>query len=116
MMCGCRIGVEKNQFHIVYEFIGHAFRASCRGSSPGNSSFLTQIFVLNSAYGLMTAVAAMDAGAIPASLSGRILVAVNAAIILEAAPGIGDAAHLATYQQAEAVNRLIVAALDDGDG
>ena len=41
---------------------------------------MTQIFVLNSAYGLMTAVAAMDAGAIPASPSGRILVAVNAAI------------------------------------
>ncbi|MDT0182505.1 polysialyltransferase family glycosyltransferase [Microbacterium sp. ARD31] len=59
---------------------------------------MTQIFVLNSAYGLMTAVAAMDAGVIPASPSGRILVAVNAAIIPEAAPGIGDAAHLATLR------------------
>lgn len=56
---------------------------------------MTQIFVLNSAYGLMTAVAAMDAGAIPASPSGRILVAVNAAIIPEAAPGIVDAPDLA---------------------
>ena len=51
MMWG--IGVEKNQFHIVYEFIGHAFRASCRGSSPGNSSFLTQIFVLIAAVRLL---------------------------------------------------------------
>ncbi|MFI8633022.1 polysialyltransferase family glycosyltransferase [Microbacterium sp. NPDC077663] len=59
---------------------------------------MTQIFVLNSAYGLMTAVAAMDAGAIPASPSGRILIAVNAAIIPEAAPGIVDAPELATLR------------------
>ncbi|MCM3694921.1 alpha-2,8-polysialyltransferase family protein [Microbacterium oleivorans] len=59
---------------------------------------MTQIFVLNSAYGLMTAVAAMDAGAIPASPSGRILIAVNAAIIPEAAPGIVEARELATLR------------------
>ncbi|MCK6079566.1 alpha-2,8-polysialyltransferase family protein [Microbacterium sp. EYE_5] len=59
---------------------------------------MTQVFVLNSAYGLMTAVAAMDAGAIPASGSGRILVTVNAAIIPEAADGIDTAAHLATLR------------------
>ncbi|MFJ6677986.1 polysialyltransferase family glycosyltransferase [Microbacterium sp. NPDC091382] len=59
---------------------------------------MTQIFVLNSAYGLMTAVAAMDAGAIPASAAGRILVAVNAAIVPEAGDGIGDASHLATLR------------------
>ncbi|THE08562.1 hypothetical protein E1I21_02655 [Microbacterium oleivorans] len=59
---------------------------------------MTQIFVLNSAYGLMTAVAAMDAGAVPASTSGRILVAVNAAIIPEAGDGIVDAPHLASLR------------------
>ncbi len=59
---------------------------------------MTQIFVLNSAYGLMTAVAAMDAGALPASSSGRILVAVNAAIIPEAGDGIVDAPHLAALR------------------
>ncbi|CAL4861292.1 polysialyltransferase family glycosyltransferase [Microbacterium sp. MM2322] len=59
---------------------------------------MTQIFVLNSAYGLMTAVAAMDAGALPASPSGRILVAVNAAIIPEAGEGIVDAPHLASLR------------------
>lgn len=59
---------------------------------------MTQIFVLNSAYGLMTAIAAMDAGVIPNSTSGRILVAVNAAIVPEAGRGIGDAPHLATLR------------------
>jgi len=59
---------------------------------------MTQIFVVNSAYGLMTAVAAMDAGALPASRAGRILVAVNAAIIPEVGEGIVDAAHLATLR------------------
>ncbi|MFL0565118.1 polysialyltransferase family glycosyltransferase [Microbacterium sp. 179-I 1D1 NHS] len=59
---------------------------------------MTQIFVVNSAYGLMTAVAGMDAGAIPAAGEARILVAVNAAIIPEVGEGIVDAAHLATLR------------------
>ncbi|KIP02931.1 hypothetical protein PHLGIDRAFT_95413 [Phlebiopsis gigantea 11061_1 CR5-6] len=37
-------GVEKGDFHITYDFISHTFRASTRGSSPGNSSFMSQIY------------------------------------------------------------------------
>ena len=37
-------GVEHNRFHITYDFISHAFRASCRGSSPGNSDFMSQVY------------------------------------------------------------------------
>lgn len=55
---------------------------------------MTQVFVLNSAYGVMTAVAAIDAGVIPPPTSGRVLVTVNAAIIPEAAEGIVDAPDL----------------------
>lgn len=56
---------------------------------------MTQIFVLNSAYGLMTAAAAMDAGVVPPDPAGRLLLAVNAALVPEAAAGIADAPHLA---------------------
>ncbi|WP_405374538.1 MULTISPECIES: polysialyltransferase family glycosyltransferase [unclassified Microbacterium] len=59
---------------------------------------MSQVFVLNSAYGLMTAVAAIDSGRIAAAPSGRILVAVNAAIIPEAAESIADAPHLASLR------------------
>ncbi|MFS0865997.1 polysialyltransferase family glycosyltransferase [Microbacterium sp. 179-B 1A2 NHS] len=59
---------------------------------------MTQVFVVNSAYGLMTAVAAMDAGVIGTPADGRVLVTVNAAIIPEAAEAIGEASHLATLR------------------
>lgn len=54
---------------------------------------MTQVFVLNSAYGLMTAVSAIDAGIIPPG--DRVLVAVNTAIIPEAARSIAEEAGLA---------------------
>ena len=38
------IGVEKGKFHITYDFIGNVFRASTRGSSPGNNGFMDQIY------------------------------------------------------------------------
>lgn len=60
---------------------------------------MTQIFVLNSAYGLMTAAAAMDTGAVPPSSGERILVAVNAAMIPEAAAGILGAPQLAPLRE-----------------
>jgi hypothetical protein len=37
-------GVEQGQFHITYDFIGNVFRASSRGSSPGNSGLIDQIY------------------------------------------------------------------------
>lgn len=39
-------GVRKGRFHITYDFIGHVFRCSTRGSSPGNSGLLDQVYVL----------------------------------------------------------------------
>lgn len=39
-------GVEKGKFHITYDFIGHTFQASTRGSSPGNSGLLDQLYAL----------------------------------------------------------------------
>ena len=38
-------GVERGKFHITYDFIGHAFRASTRGSSPGNHGLMDQLYV-----------------------------------------------------------------------
>lgn len=43
---GAAAGVEKGKFHITYGFIGNTFRASTRGSSPGNSSLLDQVYML----------------------------------------------------------------------
>lgn len=40
------VGVEKGKFHITYDFIGNAFRASCRGSSPGSNGFMDQIYCI----------------------------------------------------------------------
>ena len=37
-------GIAKGKFHITYDFISNVFRASSRGSSPGNSSLLSQIY------------------------------------------------------------------------
>ncbi|KAI0821010.1 oxidoreductase [Irpex lacteus] len=37
-------GVVKGKFHITYDFIGNIFRASTRGSSPGNHSLLDGIY------------------------------------------------------------------------
>ncbi|KAI0343504.1 oxidoreductase [Trametopsis cervina] len=37
-------GVAKGKFHITYDFIGNVFRASSRGSSPGNHGLLDQIY------------------------------------------------------------------------
>lgn len=72
---------------------------------------MTQVFVLNSAYGLMTAVAALDAGTIPESRGMRILLTVNAAVIPEAVPDLGDAPHLrgllARFDRVESLNALL---------
>ena len=38
-------GVERGKFHITYDFIGHAFRASTRGSSPGSNGLVDQFYV-----------------------------------------------------------------------
>lgn len=51
---------------------------------------MTQVFVSNSAYGLMTAIAAIDAGAVPGA-DRRVLVSVNAAVVPETASGPGEA-------------------------
>ncbi|PSR73882.1 hypothetical protein PHLCEN_2v10302 [Hermanssonia centrifuga] len=45
-------GVEKGQFHITYDFIGNVFRASTRGSSPGNNSLLDQVYSMIGAIAL----------------------------------------------------------------
>ncbi|KAI0689747.1 oxidoreductase [Cytidiella melzeri] len=45
-------GVSKGHFHITYDFIGNIFRASTRGSSPGNSSLLDQIYAFIGAFAL----------------------------------------------------------------
>lgn len=34
----------KGKFHITYDFIGNIFRASTRGSSPGNHSLLDGVY------------------------------------------------------------------------
>jgi 3-dehydrosphinganine reductase len=39
-------GVVSGKFHITYDFIGHVFRASSRGSSPGNGGLLDQAYAL----------------------------------------------------------------------
>ena len=39
-----KTGVEKGDFHITYGLIGNLFRASTRGSSPGNSGPLSQLY------------------------------------------------------------------------
>ncbi|KAJ3487700.1 hypothetical protein NLI96_g3368 [Meripilus lineatus] len=39
-------GVEKGHFHITYDFLGDVFRASSRGSSPGNNFFLDAVYCL----------------------------------------------------------------------
>jgi hypothetical protein len=55
---------------------------------------MTQIFVLNSAFGLMTAVAALDSGAIPDAAGPRILLTVNAAAVPETSPSLDEMPHL----------------------
>ncbi|KAI0071744.1 oxidoreductase [Panus rudis PR-1116 ss-1] len=39
-------GVQRGNFHITYDFIGNVFRASTRGSSPGNNVFVDTIYGL----------------------------------------------------------------------
>lgn len=39
-------GVERGRFHITYDFIGNVFRASTRGSSPGNHGLLDGLYNL----------------------------------------------------------------------
>lgn len=72
---------------------------------------MTQIFVLNSAYGLMTAAAALDAGLLPASTGPRILLAVNAALVPETSTGIDESAHLrgvlGRFDRVESLNALV---------
>lgn len=71
---------------------------------------MAQIFVLNSAYGLMTAAAAMDAGAVPET-SHRILLSVNAALVPETGSGPGELASLrgllARFDRVVSLNELI---------
>ncbi|KIP05772.1 hypothetical protein PHLGIDRAFT_24924 [Phlebiopsis gigantea 11061_1 CR5-6] len=37
-------GVERGDFHIAYSLIGNVFKASTRGSSPGNTSLMSQVY------------------------------------------------------------------------
>lgn len=72
---------------------------------------MTQVFVLNSAYGLMTAVAAIDAGTIPPAHGPRILLGVNAAMIPETVPDLADTPHLrgllTRFDRVESLNALL---------
>ncbi len=76
---------------------------------------MTQIFVLNSAFGLTTAVAAMDAGAIPDAAGPRILLTVNAAMVPEASPGLEEMPHLEPllqrFDRVESLNALVAPSL-----
>ncbi len=55
---------------------------------------MTQVFVLNSAYGLMTAAAAIDAAMVPPAAGGRILLTVNAATTPETVADLDASPHL----------------------
>jgi len=71
---------------------------------------MAQIFVLNSAAGLMTAAAAIDAGAVPTG-SPRILLSVNAALVPEIGSGPGElpsmSGLLARFDRVVSLNELI---------
>jgi hypothetical protein len=71
---------------------------------------MAQIFVLNSAYGLMTAVAAIDAGQLPPS-EHRILLSVNAALVPELGSGPGELGFMrglvSRFDRGVALNDLI---------
>lgn len=71
---------------------------------------MAQIFVLNSATGLMTAAAAIDAGSVPAD-SCRILLSVNAALVPELGSGPGELPAmrglLARFDRVVSLNELI---------
>jgi len=45
-------GVEKGEFHITYNFILNVFRASSRGSSPGNNFLIDGLYALIGAFAL----------------------------------------------------------------
>jgi len=45
-------GVEKSEFHITYNFILDVFRASTRGSSPGNNFLIDMVYALIGAFAL----------------------------------------------------------------
>ncbi|GEP47478.1 hypothetical protein FVP74_01195 [Microbacterium saccharophilum] len=72
---------------------------------------MTQVFVLNSAYGAMTAAAAMDAGLFPEPSGDRILLAVNAAIVPETTTGIAESRQLQgvlrRFDRVESLNALV---------
>lgn len=36
--------MEQGRFHITYDFIGNIFRTTTKGSSPGNSGLMDQIY------------------------------------------------------------------------
>lgn len=59
---------------------------------------MSQVFVLNSEHGLMTAVAAIDAGLLPAS-EHRVLVSSNSARVPETAPDLATSPHLAALRE-----------------
>jgi hypothetical protein len=71
---------------------------------------MAQIFVLNSAYGLMTAAAAIDAGKIPET-SHRVLLSVNAALVPELGSGPGELGFMAgvlrRFDQVVSLNDLL---------
>ncbi|MGV9194194.1 polysialyltransferase family glycosyltransferase [Microbacterium sp. MC2] len=76
---------------------------------------MTQVFVLNSAYGLMTAVAAMDAGEVPPADGDRILLTVNAATTPETVADLEASPHLrsliARFDHVESVGALVAPTL-----
>ncbi|KAF7799968.1 hypothetical protein EIP86_011211 [Pleurotus ostreatoroseus] len=39
-------GIQQGRFHITYDFISNIFRATSKGSSPGNSGILDQVYNL----------------------------------------------------------------------
>ncbi len=72
---------------------------------------MTQVFMLHSAYGLITAAAAIDAEALPSGDGPRILIAVNQSLVPETTPGILDSRHLrplfARFDRVESLDALL---------
>ncbi|MDJ1114089.1 polysialyltransferase family glycosyltransferase [Microbacterium dauci] len=72
---------------------------------------MTQVFAPHSTFGLMTVVAAIDAGVIPPTKGERILLAVNSAVVPEASTGIDEIPHLRgllrRFDRVESLNELI---------
>ncbi len=71
---------------------------------------MTQLFALHTPYGLMSAVAAIDAGLVPPG-GERVLVPINSAAVPETNRGIDESARLRTlldrFDRVEPLNRLL---------